>query len=124
MKNNRPINLDLTTIRFPITAIVSILHRVSGVFVFLMLPLFLWVLQQSLFSEEGFLDLQDTLSSPVIKFFLWVVLSALFYHLIAGIRHLLMDMGWGEEKYSGKIFAKITLILSIICSILIGVWLW
>lgn len=124
MKKDRPVNLDLTTIRFPITAIVSILHRISGVFVFLIIPFLLWMLEQSAFSEEGYINLQDCLSSPISKFIIWVVLSALLYHLAAGIRHLFMDMGVCEEKVSGRICARVTLISGIVLAILVGVWLW
>lgn len=124
MKKDRPVNLDLMTIRFPIGAIVSILHRLSGVFLFLVIPVLLWMLEQSAFSEEGFLNLQDCLSSPVSKVIIWVIVSALFYHLIAGIRHLFMDMGVCEERKSGRICARVTLIFGIIFAILVGVWLW
>ncbi|NNM59082.1 MAG: succinate dehydrogenase, cytochrome b556 subunit [Legionellales bacterium] len=124
MKKNRPVNLDLTTISFPLPAIVSILHRLSGVLLFLIIPLLLWTLQQSAFSEEGFLNVQDALTSTLSKVIIWVLLSAMIYHLIAGIRHLLMDMGIGEERKSGKVGAFIALGLSIVCAILVGVWLW
>ena len=124
MKKNRPVNLDLTTISLPLPALVSILHRLSGVILFLVIPLLLWVLQQSAFSEEGFLDLQDALSSTLGKVLIWAVVSAVIYHLVAGIRHLLMDAGIGEEKRSGKVGAAITLGLSVIMIILVGVWLW
>ncbi len=124
MKKNRPVNLDLTTISFPLPAIVSILHRLSGVLLFLIIPLLLWTLQQSAFSEEGFLNIEDALSSTFSKVIIWVILSAIIYHLIAGIRHLLMDSGIGEEKKSGKIGAAIALGVSIVLAIFVGVWLW
>ncbi|MFN7096450.1 MAG: succinate dehydrogenase, cytochrome b556 subunit [Gammaproteobacteria bacterium] len=124
MKKDRPVNLNLTTISFPITAIVSILHRLSGVFLFLIIPVLLWLLEKSTFSEEGFLDLQDDFTSPLSKIIIWIIVSALLYHLIAGIRHLFMDWGWCEERKSGRICAQITLAVSIIFAILVGVWLW
>jgi succinate dehydrogenase / fumarate reductase cytochrome b subunit len=124
MNNKRPINLNLLTIRFPIPAIVSILHRVSGVFLFLLLPFLLWMFSLSLASEQSFIRLQDNLSSPFSKFLVWLVLAPLFYHLIAGVRHLLMDCHIGEELQSGRLGAKLTLIVSIIVAVLLGVWLW
>jgi succinate dehydrogenase / fumarate reductase cytochrome b subunit len=120
----RPVNLDLTTIRFPITAIVSILHRMSGVLVFLFIPVLLWMLSKSTFSEEGFLSLQDCFSNPISKFIAWVVVSGLLYHFVAGVRHLVMDVGFGEEKQSGKLGAKIVLIVSAVLAIAVGVWIW
>ena len=93
MNKQRPVNLNLFTIKFPIPAIVSILHRISGVIVFLLIPLLLWMLHASLASVEQFDALRDTLDSPLIRFTLWVGLSALLFHLVAGIRHLFMDAG-------------------------------
>ena len=124
MIKKRPINLNLLTIHFPIPAIVSILHRVSGVFLFLLFPVLLWMFSLSLSSEQSFTKLQDFLSSPLIKVLVWLVLAPLCYHLVAGIRHLLMDMHIGEELKSGRRGAKLTILVSIILVALLGVWLW
>lgn len=124
VKHQRPVNLNLASIRFPMTAIVSILHRISGVILFLALPLILWIFQQSLLSEEGFLNLRDCFSQVGVKAILWFILVGLFYHLFAGIRHLIMDLGWGETKVGGLRFAKVTLGIAIIWAIILGVWLW
>jgi succinate dehydrogenase / fumarate reductase cytochrome b subunit len=124
MNNKRPVNLNLFTIRFPITAIVSILHRASGVFLFLLLPLLLWMFGMSLSSEQNYVRLQGYLTAPFTKLLVWLILAPLFYHLIAGIRHLLMDFHLGEERQSGRLGAQLTLIVSIIVAVLLGVWLW
>lgn len=124
MKNKRPKNLNLFTIKFPIPAIVSILHRISGVILFLAIPFVLWGLSISLSSQQDFDDLRQTLMSPFSKFLIWCVLAALFYHLVAGLRHVLMDMGIGEEQKSGKLSAQITIVISVILIILAGIWLW
>lgn len=124
LNNKRPKNLNLFTIRFPIPAIVSILHRVSGVFLFLLLPLLLWMFSLSLSSEQSFTSLRDFLTMPWVKFLVWLFLLPLFYHLIAGIRHLLMDCHIGEEKRSGRWGAILTLLLSLILAFFLGVWLW
>lgn len=124
MKNKRPVNLNLLTIRFPIPAIVSILHRITGVFIFLLIPFMLWALDQSLTSQQDFDALQQYLNTPFIKFMVWCVLAAFIFHLVAGIRHLFMDMGVGEELKSGRLSAQITLILSVVLIVLAGIWLW
>lgn len=124
MKNQRPKNLNLFTIRFPIPAIVSILHRISGVILFLLIPIVLWGLYLSLSSQQNFDDLHQFLLTPGMKFFLWCSLSAFLYHLVAGIRHLLMDIGIGEELRSGKISAILTIVIAALLIILTGVWLW
>lgn len=124
MNNKRPKNLNLLTIRFPIPAIVSILHRASGVFLFLLFPILLWMFSLSLSSEQSFTHLQGLLTSPIAKFMVWLVLAPLCYHLVAGIRHLLMDLHIGEELKSGRRGAKLTILVSIILVVLLGVWLW
>ncbi len=120
----RPVNLNLLKIHFPAPAIVSILHRLSGVIVFLFLPLLLWLLSRSLASEESFNSLHESLTYPVLKFFTWVLFSALFGHLVAGIRHLLMDAGIGESLQAGRFTAYLTFTISAIGIVLLGVWLW
>lgn len=117
-------NLNLLTIQYPLTAITSILHRASGVLIFLCIPLLLWMLDVSVSSSDGFDYMQDILSYFFIKFILWITLAALGYHLIAGIRHLLMDIGYGEDLKTARLTAKITMGLSILWTILMGVWLW
>jgi succinate dehydrogenase / fumarate reductase cytochrome b subunit len=124
VKNPRPKNLNLFTIRFPIPAIASILHRISGFILFLFIPFILWGLHLSLASQESFDNLRQVFTSPGIKFVIWVSLSAFIYHFIAGIRHLLMDINIGEELKSGKFSASLTIALSAILIILTGVWLW
>ena len=106
MKKNRPVNLDISTIKLPITAYVSILHRVSGVALFAGVAILLWMLDKSLSSAAGFAELQDTLSSPLCQFIIWLTLAGLVYHMVAGIRHLIMDAGIGEDLEGGQKGAK------------------
>lgn len=125
VKNDkRPVNLALTTLHFPITAIISILHRISGLLLFLSLPIVLYLFQQSLASIEDFDSLQDCFQSVILRLVVWAILSALWYHLIAGIRHLLMDWGVGESKTGGRIGARVVLTLAIVAILLTGMWLW
>lgn len=124
MNNQRPKNLNLLTIRFPIPAIVSILHRISGVILFLFIPVILWGLSLSLSSQQSFDELTQLLTKPWMKFTFWVCLSAFFYHFVAGMRHLLMDIGIGAELKSGRIAAVITILVSAVLIILTGIWLW
>lgn len=119
MPKKRPINLNLATIKFPVTAISSILHRISGFILFLLIPLFLWGFALSM-TQEGFTQLR---SSWVIGFFEWIIVSGLIYHLIAGVRHLFMDAGYFEEKISAQISAWAAIIMSIILIIVAGGWL-
>lgn len=124
MNKKRPVNLDLTTIKFPLPAIVSILHRISGVILFLLIPLLIWILDNSLFSENSFDTVQAYANTWIVKLLIWLSLSALIYHLFAGIRHLLMDTGWGETLPAARKSAKVTIVLTVIVMILLGIWLW
>lgn len=124
MKSKRPVYLNLLQIQFPAPAIISILHRASGVVLFLMLPLLLWLLSRSLASSDSFNRLHQSLMHPLLKLVIWTTLSALLYHLLAGIRHLLMDAGIGESLKGGRFTAYTVAIISAIGIILLGVWLW
>lgn len=124
MNKKRPVNLDISTIHFPITAIVSILHRISGVFLFAGMAVLLWLLDMSLDSEQGFAAVQSTLDNPACKFVIWVVLAALAYHAVAGIRHLTMDGGVGETLKGGRLGAKLVMVIAVVLCVLAGVWVW
>lgn len=121
MIKKRPINLDLTSFHYPPMAIVSILHRISGVLIFLLLPFVFYFLSISLKSEASYLFLQ---TNPIIKIFWWVFLSSLSFHILAGTRHIFMDLGCGEELSSARKTSFTILFLSFIVIILLGVWLW
>ncbi|MFC3151847.1 succinate dehydrogenase, cytochrome b556 subunit [Litoribrevibacter euphylliae] len=124
MNSNRPKNLDLTTIQLPLTAKASILHRISGFALFFGMIFVIAALDMSLASEESFNQLKECMQSPVAKFITWGILSALGYHFVAGIKHLLMDAGIGETLESGRIASIITLVLGGTVIILAGVWVW
>ncbi len=124
MKKQRPVNLDLTTISLPAAGLSSILHRVSGVIMLISIGLLVWALATSLQSAEGFAMVHDLFTSFIAKFIAWGTLTALGYHLLAGVRHMCMDMGYFEELNSGRISAQIVFVLAIVLSVLAGVWLW
>ena len=124
MNSKRPVNLDITTIKLPLPAYTSILHRISGIVLFVGLGFLLYGLDLSLASEESFDSLKGMLSSPLAKFIVWGILSALIYHFVAGVKHLLMDVDVGDGKESGKFGAIVTLVLSVVLIILAGVWVW
>lgn len=124
MKKQRPVHLNLLTIRQPAAAISSILHRASGVIMLFAVVLLVWALAVSLQSAEGFATVHELFSGWFAKFIAWGILTALGYHILAGIRHMVMDMGYWEELNSGRISAIASFVLAIILSILAGVWLW
>ncbi|PKG84568.1 succinate dehydrogenase, cytochrome b556 subunit [Colwellia sp. 75C3] len=124
MKKQRPVNLDLTTIKMHPAANASILHRVSGVIMVFAIGILLFTLSTSLSSAEGFAQIQGYLDGIFFKFIMFGCLSALTFHVLAGVRHLLMDLGHFEELASGNVTAKVIMIIWLAVSVVIGVWLW
>lgn len=124
MSKQRPKNLNLFTIRFPIPAIASILHRISGVVLFLAVPLALWALGYSLSSQSNFQALHEQMTSSCAKLLVYIILAPFIYHFVAGIRHLLMDVNLGITAKAGRLSANLALIISIILMALAGIYLW
>ena len=124
VNKTRPVNLDFGTIDLPITAKASIMHRASGVFLVAGIAVLLYLLDLSLRDADGFARAAGMLSSVGARFVLWVVLAAVIFHTIAGIKHLLMDIGIGESKEGGILAARLTFGISALLMLAAGVWLW
>jgi succinate dehydrogenase / fumarate reductase cytochrome b subunit len=123
VKDNRPVNIDFSTIELPITAYASILHRISGVAVFFGMAILLFLLDSSLESSDSFTHTQGHLDVLWVQGLVWLVLCGLIYHTMAGLKHLIMDFGIGETLEGGKRGAVIVLVGSVVLMILAGVWL-
>ncbi len=124
MDNSRPKHLALHLIKQPSSAVVSILHRISGLSMFFALPVFLWALQDSLQSVEGFNRWQLILVHPLIKPLLLVLLWALLHHLCAGLRFLAVDLHYVRSREQARVTSKIVLVASLVLTALIGSGLW
>jgi succinate dehydrogenase / fumarate reductase cytochrome b subunit len=125
VNKNRPVNLDLRTIKQPLPAISSILHRVTGVILFVGVAFMLYAFDLSLESQQGFDAAASMLQNSFFaKLVAWGLVSALLYHLFAGVKHLVMDCGYCEELESGTLAAKITLVSGAVATLLAGVWIW
>ncbi len=124
MKDTRPVNINLIAFRWPLTALLSITHRVTGVIIFAGVAILLYLLGLSLESEAGFTQAQDLVASPLGKFIVWVIVSGLLYHLVAGTKHLIMDWGVGETLAGAAIAGRLTLVVSIVLIAAAGVWIW
>jgi len=124
VNSQRPVNLDLRTIKLPITAYTSILHRISGIILFIGLVIMLYAFDMSLSSEESFEQVKAYLATPLAKLVIWGLMSALLFHLVAGVRHLIMDMGIGETLEGGKLGSKIVFATAVVLIVLVGVWIW
>jgi succinate dehydrogenase / fumarate reductase, cytochrome b subunit len=123
-KRKRPKNLNLLTIRLPIPALVSIMHRVSGAFLFMLLPVLLWVLHQSLANPESYQIAQAVLSHPIAKLICLAVTWAYLHHACAGIRHLALDAHYGLRLNYARATSRAVLIISGLLTLRMGIWLW
>lgn len=120
VKKQRPVNLDLTTIKLPSAGKASILHRITGVAMFFALLFVIWAWATSVASADGFALVSDLMNGFVGKFVAIGTLSAFSFHLIGGIRHLVMDMGYWEELESGNTSANVAIGLWIVLTIVIA----
>ena len=118
---------DLPFYRLPLAGVVSILHRISGALMFVLLPFIIWMFDTSLSSEISFARFKNVLSSGAIglpgwaiKLVLLALLWAYLHHLIAGLRHLWMDVNHAVSKEFGKTSAAVTLVLSVGLTLALG----
>jgi len=119
LKKKRPVFLNLLQIRLPITAIMSIVHRVTGVLLFLVLPYLIYILERSLQSKADFALIQECFESTSIKIILIFILWSLFHHLLAGIRYLLLDIDVGIERQQARSTAWLVILLALGLSLVI-----
>jgi succinate dehydrogenase / fumarate reductase, cytochrome b subunit len=131
-KPKRPVyrNIHVTQIlryRLPAAGIVSILHRVSGVLMFLMLPLVMWVFDMSLASVASHAQLTEVFTSGAIGLPGWVfkclvllLIWAYLHHFIAGVRHLWMDATHSVTRRFGAVSAQLTLVSSVLITAALG----
>jgi succinate dehydrogenase / fumarate reductase cytochrome b subunit len=121
---HRPKNLKLASIRLPIPALVSILHRATGALIFLLLPLMLWTFQRSLASPESYQEVLAMAQHPLVKLMLLGVLWAFLHHFLAGIRHLTLDMRIGLDIRQARRTGKLVLIAGLLLTVGIGLCWW
>lgn len=124
MDNKRPVYLDVNLTNMPLTAVTSILHRISGIVLFVGSAILLSLLSCSLDSAEGFNETVQLMQGGLVKFVVWGIVVALLYHLVAGIRHLGMDLGMGEDLETALMGSKVVLVVSAVLAVLAGVWIW
>ncbi len=119
VSDNRPFFLNLIKIHLPVTGFVSILHRISGLLMFLAIPFTVYLLDISLQGEQGFRQSVEILQYPLIQLISLILLWSIIHHFFAGIRYLLMDFEIGLEKQqaiflSWSVFALEAIVLLVI----------
>jgi len=122
VSDKRPVNLSIPTIQLPVTAYVSILHRLSGLVLIVAFGAFLYALHYSLASPGDFDQVVAALQRTSCRVGIWVLLAALAYHSCAGVRHLLMDCGIGESLKGGVLGARLVLVASVLLMVLAFIW--
>ena len=119
MITKQPKNLNLFTIRFPIPAIVSILHRMSGVIIFLLMPAITIAFCMSLISSSDFASVILIINLWPLRILGAILTWGVFHHFIAGCRHLLLDLQIGNDLITAMFTSKTVLILSFIFTVLV-----
>lgn len=123
-KRNRPKNLNLFTIRLPINAIVSIMHRMSGMALFVMIPALLWALNASTESAQTYVELSLLLTHWLVKLLLIALSWAFFHHFYAGLRHLAMDVHWMTSLQKARLSSRFVLVLVAMSVIFFAISIW
>jgi len=128
-KKSRPrySNIHVTQIvhyRLPLAGLVSILHRISGALMFLLLPFILYLLELSITSEISFNNLRAIVSSWFVKLIILALSWAYLHHFAAGIRHLFMDMHMGLSKQGSRHSAASVLAISLFLTLLVALKLF
>src|SRR5512134_4070336 len=128
IRKPRPKYLSLTAllfeIRLPLPGWVSILHRVSGLLLFLAVVWLLFMLDRSLTSEAGFASIRRYLGLPLVKLSLLVLIWAYCHHFCAGIRFLFLDLDRGVDKGAARVSAWLVYAFSLPLTALLGWKLW
>lgn len=124
MKKEIPKHLDLRVIKQPLPAIASILHRVSGAGLFLMLPFLIYLFELSLDSSLGFNIFKAFVAYPLVKLILIGLLWAFLHHFCMGIRILLLDMNMGTDLKPARTSAKVVMVVSLALTAILGAKLW
>ena len=121
---SRPVFLEIPNIRLPMPGIVSILHRISGVILFVMLPVLLYLLSGTLSRESAFETYRAIVSNPLVKLILIGVLWAYLHHFLAGIRFLFLDAHKGLELNTARNTAKLAFTAALVLTVILGALLW
>ena len=126
MTAERPVNLSLLGLfaAMPVTAVASILHRISGIVLFVGALYLCYLLDVALGDQGGFARAAAVLATPAGKLALWAILAALGYHLLAGVKHLLLDLHVGETLAGARLASWVSIVLAVLAAGVAAFWLW
>lgn len=112
--------IDATQYQLPLAAKLSILHRASGLLMFVLLPFIVWMFDTSVSSEVSFEAFTSVLSSPLAKLVALALIWAYLHHFCAGVRHLWMDATHSVTKQQGHSSAVVSFALSLLLTVALG----
>ena len=124
VRKKRPVYLNLVAIRLPLPGFVSILHRISGAFLFLAVLWLLFLLDRSLSSESGFASVKHYTQLWPVKLGLLAMIWAYCHHFCAGIRFLLLDLDKGIDLATARMTSWVVLAASLAATAFFGWKLW
>lgn len=121
----RPVFLNVLQIRLPITALTSIGHRISGIVMFLLLPLMLYLIFALILPPQDYAHVMSWFHLPAVRIWLMIWLASLGFHQLAGLRHMAVDVGWLScQKDDSRRSAFVLWVLFIIYVLALGYWVW
>ena len=121
VKKKRPLWYNLNLLDLPLPGLVSILHRISGALLFLLIFFLLYLLDASLASQERFDGARAVVAHPLAKLVLFGLLWAFLHHLCAGIRYLFLDVHKGLEKETARKTSIAVLAVSLALTVVLGI---
>lgn len=126
MTAERPVNLSLLGLfaAMPVTAVASILHRITGIVLFVGALYLCYLLDLALSDQTGFAQAGIVLATPAGKLALWAIIAALGYHLLAGVKHLLLDLHVGDTLAGARFASWVSIVLAVLAAAAAALWLW
>ncbi|MEM7079218.1 MAG: succinate dehydrogenase, cytochrome b556 subunit [Pseudomonadota bacterium] len=124
MKTDRPVNLNLFTISLPLAGVVSFTHRVTGIALFVGVAFGLYALDMALSSDLGFAQAAAMVREPFPRFILLGLIFVLVFHVVAGIKHLLLDFHVGDSLAAARMSAVAVIVVTVLVTGVLGALLW
>jgi succinate dehydrogenase / fumarate reductase cytochrome b subunit len=119
----RPKNLDILSIRLPLPGVLSIIHRLTGAALFVLLPVFLWLFERSLATPESFAAVKGLGSHLIVRLILLGFIWFYIQHFLTGLRYLLIDLHKGVDLEGARFSTKVVFAASTILMLVIGAFI-
>ncbi len=123
-QKNMPLSPHLSVYRWQLPMVASLAHRASGMVLALFVPVYLFLLTGLTSSPEEFSRMVDWMHAWPGSLILWLTGVALFYHMVNGIRFILLDAGWFEARDSMRLTARVSIGAGVLAAVLLGGFLW